>query len=42
MTTVATFKKTGGGAIDQIEISQRHAAGLAKQPQSTRSFIFSI
>lgn len=42
MTTVATFKKTGGGAINQIEISLRHATGLAKQTQNTRSFIFSI
>lgn len=42
MTTVAKFKETGGSAIAQIEINQRHAPELAKQPQSTRSFILAI
>ena len=45
MTTVATFKKAGGSAIAQIEISQRHEPASAKQAKQTQapcSFILPI
>ena len=45
MTTIATFKKAGGSAIAQIEISQCHepaSAKQVKQTQATCCFILAI